>query len=346
LIFVRNPHYWRRDRDGSRLPKLDRLTMPIVSDQNAELLRLQAGQTDLMQGELRPEDYAPLKGAADQGRIRILDVGLSLDTHVLWFNLSPAASRTGRGWWLHDDFRRAVSHAVDRQQFAETVYFGGAAAWNLVSPANRLWYSEDIPRPRFDPAEARRLLAGLRLADTDGDGILQDASGTPVRFTILVQSGITAAEKGTAFLRESLSKVGIGVDVARMELNALIGRWAKSDYDAVFHIMLATDTDPAGNTDFWLSSGSMHMWNPRQEKPSTDWERQVDELMRRQVALTDLAERRRIFAEVQKIVANHNPAMVFAVAQTFVGTSTRVSGITPAVRRPQILWNPDVITVQ
>jgi peptide/nickel transport system substrate-binding protein len=346
LVFVRNPHYWRRDTDGRPLPKLDRVAMQIVSDQNAELLRFQSGQTDLMQGEIRPEDYALLKAAADQGRIRLLDVGLSLDTHMLWFNLSPAASRGGRGWWLREDFRRAISRAVDRTQFAETVYLGGEPAWNLVSPANRVWYSEDIPRPHFDQAEARRLLAGMGLADRDGDGILQDASGTPVRFTILVQSGITDAEKGAAFLRDALAKVGIGVDVAALELNALIGRWAKSDYDAVFHIMLFTDTDPAGNTDFWLSSGSSHMWNPQQQQPATDWERQVDDLMRRQVALTDLSERRRLFAEVQRVVAEHNPALVFAVPRTFVGASTRLSGLTPAVRRPQILWNPDVIAIQ
>ena len=345
LTFGRNPHYWRRGEDGSRLPKADRITLQIVSDQNAELLRLQAGQTDLMQGEIRPEDYAPLKAAADQGRIRLVDVGLSLDTQMLWFNLSASAAGK-RGWWLYDDFRRAISHAVDRKQFAQTVYLGAEPAWSLVSPANRVWYSEDIPRPSYDLAEARRLLAGLELADTNGDGILEDASGTPVRFTVLVQSGITAAEKGAAFLRDALARVGIAVDVARLELNALIGRWAKSEYDAVFHIMLATDTDPAGNTDLWLSSGSSHMWNPNQPKPATAWEARVDELMRRQVALTDLSERRRIFAEVQKIIGEHNPALVFAVPHTFVATSKRLAGLTPAVRRPQILWNPDAITVQ
>ena len=39
LVFARNPHYWRRDEDGVVLPYLDRLTVEIVRDQNAEILR-------------------------------------------------------------------------------------------------------------------------------------------------------------------------------------------------------------------------------------------------------------------------------------------------------------------
>ena len=38
LTFARNPHYWRKDAAGRQLPYLDRLTLEIVPDQNAELL--------------------------------------------------------------------------------------------------------------------------------------------------------------------------------------------------------------------------------------------------------------------------------------------------------------------
>ena len=96
LVFARNPHYWRHGADGARAPALDRLTLEIVPDQNAELLRLQAGQVDLLQSELRPEDYLPVKREADAGRVRLIDVGRSLETHVLWFNLRPGAGGAQR----------------------------------------------------------------------------------------------------------------------------------------------------------------------------------------------------------------------------------------------------------
>ena len=40
LVFSRNPRYWRQDANGTALPYLDRLTVEIIPDQDAELLRL------------------------------------------------------------------------------------------------------------------------------------------------------------------------------------------------------------------------------------------------------------------------------------------------------------------
>src|SRR4029079_12783118 len=45
LIFERNPHYWRRDEHGVPLPYADRLTLELVPQQDAEIVRLQSGQS-------------------------------------------------------------------------------------------------------------------------------------------------------------------------------------------------------------------------------------------------------------------------------------------------------------
>ena len=49
--------------------------------------------------------------------------------------------------------------------------------------------------------------------------------------------------------------------------------------------------------------------------------------------------------EVQRIFVEHQPAIYFVAARIFVGSSTRVGNVTPAVSRPQLLWSPDTITV-
>jgi ABC-type transport system substrate-binding protein len=69
------------------------------------------------------------------------------------------------------------------------------------------------------------------------------------------------------------------------------------------------DTDPAMNLDFWLSSGSRHLWNPNQAKPATEWERRIDEPMLKHAATFDRVERVQLFAEVQRIFAEHMPAV-------------------------------------
>jgi peptide/nickel transport system substrate-binding protein len=346
IVLARNPHYWRRDAAGRSLPYLDRLTLEIVPDQSAELLRLRAGQADLLQSELRPEDYLPVKQDADRGRVRLVDVGPGLDTHMLWFNLTAAAQADGRQWLRRDEFRQAIAHAIDRRQFARTVYLGAAEpAWSPISPANTSWFDPAAPKAAFDPARSRTLLAGLGLHDADGDGRLEDARGEPARFTLLVQKGVAAGEKGAAVLTEALGSLGISIDIVTLDQGALMTRWSRGDYDAIYHLIMATDTDPGGNLDLWLSSGATHLWNPGQKTPATEWERRIDTLMLRQAGSLDGSERRRLFNEVQGLLAEHLPLMVFAVPHVYVATSARLSGGLFAVQRPQVLWDPDTLSV-
>jgi peptide/nickel transport system substrate-binding protein len=348
LIFERNPRYWRKDERGQRLPVLDRLTLEIVPDQNAELLALETGQIDFTQTEVRPEDYATLKKAADEKKIAILDLGVGLDADSFWMNLKPnRPAAVKRPYLLRQELRAAISHAVDRRAFAETVFLGAAVpVYGPITPGNQRWYSPDLPKFDYDPAAARRLLVGLGLADRNGDGILEDRSGAPAGFTILTAKGNTAFERGAEFIAQELKKVGLDAAVAALDSGAAIDRIERGDYDAVYFRFLTTDLDPALNIELWVSSGSAHVWNPGQEKPATDWERQVDELMGRQVTALDHARRKALFDQVQKIVAEQLPMIQFAAPRIYLATSTRVVNATPALLRPSILWNPDTLGVR
>jgi peptide/nickel transport system substrate-binding protein len=348
LVFERNPRYWRKDERGQMLPALDRLTLEIVPDQNAELLALQTGQIDFTQTEVRPEDYATLKKAADQKKIAILDLGPGLDADSFWMNLRPnrpAAAK--RPWLMRQELREAISRAVDRTAFAETVFLGAAVpVYGPITPGNKPWYAPDLPKAGYDTAAARRLLAGIGLSDRNGDGILEDRTGAPAAFTILTSKGTSALERGAEFIAQELKKVGLDVTVAALDGGAAVDRIDRGDYDAVYFRFLTTDLDPALNIELWVSSGSAHLWNPGQAKPATDWERKMDELMVRQVTTLDQAQRKALFDQVQAIVAEQLPMIQFAAPRIYLATSTRVAGATPALLRPSILWNPDPLTVK
>jgi peptide/nickel transport system substrate-binding protein len=349
MVFTRNPHYWRRDASGVQLPYLDRLVLDIVPDQNAEVLRLEAGQSDLMTGEARPEDIAAFRDAAAAGRLQLVDAGVSRDSNLLWINLRPDAKLAPdrRAWLQSEDFRKAISYAVDRRQFVNTVYLGAAVPiWGPVTPSFGVWYVPDLPTYPYDPARARTLLAGLGLADRNGDGMLDDRQGHPVRFSILTQQGVDMRERGAAVIQEQLRKVGVVVDVVSLDQGALFQRFASGDYDAMFYGVETSDSDPASNVAFWLSSGAFHFWNPGQTKPATEWEGRIDDLMRRQVTTIDLGERRALFAEVQRIFAEHVPALYFAAPEIYVAMSPRVANAAPVPWRPQVLWNADVLAVK
>jgi peptide/nickel transport system substrate-binding protein len=345
LVLVRNPHYFRRDDKGVQLPYLDRLTIAIVPDQTTEALRLEAGETDLMvNGEIRPQDYASFKRAADQGRIRLLDVGVGLDPDFLSFNLRPAKQGDTRWSWLgRRELRQAIAWGVDRQAIADTVYLGAAVpVSSVISPGNKTWYFADGPQFRHDPARARELLASIGLRDTNSDGMLEDRSGAPARFSIMSQAGHNR-ERVASMVQQQLRQLGIAIDIVSLDPGALFGRWNAGEYDAMYFGLQASSTDPWLNPEYWLSSGAFHLWNPAQSSPATEWEARIDALMRANAGTPDLARRQQAFAEVQQILAEELPSIYFVAPRLTLATSPRVLNPTPAPQNPQLLWSADTL---
>jgi peptide/nickel transport system substrate-binding protein len=298
--------------------------------------------------ELRPDDYGPVRRAADRGLLRLLDLGVGPDPDAFWFCLKPEAKKNDPRFAFvqRPEFRRAISHAVNREQFAETVFLGAAVPiWGPITPANKPWFSPDVPRYPYDPERAREILRGLGLEDRDGNGVIEDARNTEARFTMITQRGNTALERGSAALRDELAKVGIAMDVAPLELGAMIDRMLKANYDAIYYRPLFTSLDPAVNKDFWLSSGSGHIWNFAQKTPATAWEREIDMLMNEQGTTIDPQRRSALFNEVQRIFAENLPVIYFVAPRLYYAHSTRVSGAQPSVLRPQVLWRADTLSV-
>jgi len=348
IVLARNPRYWRKTPDGGSLPYLDRLVLEIVPEQNAGMLRLEAGALDMLQSELRPDDYVTARKAESQGKLKVIELGVGTDPDAFWFCLKPEAKKNDRRFAFvqRPEFRQALSHAVDREEFARTVFFDEAVPiWGPVTPGNKTWFTPNLSRYSPDLVKARSLLASIGLEDRNGNGIVEAADGTEARFTVLTQRGVSASERGTTLLKERAALIGVALDIMPMEVGAMIDRMLTSNYDAIYMRVLLTSLDPAGNMDLWLSSGQSHFWNLAQKAPATDWERRIDSLMIEQAATVDPARRKQLFDEVQRIFAQNLPVLYFAAPRLFYAHSTRVTGVVPSVLRPPVLWNADSLGV-
>jgi peptide/nickel transport system substrate-binding protein len=348
VVLDRNQKYWRKAENGDALPYIDRLVLEVVPDQNAELLRLQSGATDLTHSELRSDDYIPVRRAEEEGKLTMVELGVAPDADAFWFCLKPEKkARDPRFTFINKrEFRQAISHAVDREAFAQTVFLGEAVPiWGPITPGNRLWFSPNVPRYAYDVARARQLLASIGLEDRNGNGVIEDKAGTEARFTVITQQGIGYYERGTTVLREQAAAVGIALDIVPLEFSAMVTRLLACDYDAIYMRPLTTDLDPAGNLDYWLSSGSAHLWNMHQPKPATEWEQRIDTLMGEQSTTLGLERRREIFNEVQKVLAENAPALYFASPRLYYAHSRRLRGVVPSILRPPVLWNADSFSI-
>ena len=348
IVLARNPHYWRKAADGRALPYLDRLVLEIVPEENAGMLRLEAGALDMLQSELRPDDYLAARRAESKGSLKVVELGVGTDPDAFWFCLKPEAKKNDRRFQFvqRPEFRQALSHAVDREEFARTVFFDEAVPiWGPVTPGNKTWFTPNLARYSPDVAKARSLLASIGLEDRNGNGIVEAADGTEARFTVLTQRGVSASERGTTLLKERAALIGVALDIMPMEVGAMIDRLLTSNYDAIYMRVLLTSLDPGLNMDMWLSSGQSHFWNLAQKAPATEWERRIDMLMTEQAATVDPNRRKQLFDEVQRIFSQNVPVLYFAAPRLFYAHSTRVTGVVPSVLRPPALWNADSLGV-
>lgn len=347
LLFARNPHFFGRDDAGTPLPYLDEIDMAIVPEANTELLRLQSGDADVITNFVSADDLAVLRQSEASGRVRLTDAGPAIDVTTFWFNLRPdAKAAAGRPWLVAPEFRRAISHAVNRQAIVDTVFLGEAIpAYGPVTPGHGDWFVPDLPAAEFDAGRARTLLTSMGLIDRNSDGVLEDDRNQPVRFSVLTRSGQPAFEKTMAVVQEHLRQVGITMDVVPLPANEIITRYTAGDFDAIYFGGRASTRDPVGSLSFWMSSGAFHWWHPGQVTPATPWEARIDELMQQQSVTTDRAMRRRLFDEAQRLLADQMPALWFVAPRAVVAVSGRVRGATPTIFFPPVLWNAERISL-
>ena len=158
------------------------------------------------------------------------------------------------------EFRQAISYGVDREAIVKTVFLGAAEpVHGPITPGNATWYSPAAPTFPYDPAKARTLLAGIGLTDRNGDGMLDDGKGRPVRFSIITQGG-HIRERTATMIQEQLRQLGIGVDIVALDPPSIFGRFG-GDYESIYYGFQAGAMDPAMNLDMWMSGGPGHVWN-------------------------------------------------------------------------------------
>lgn len=334
---ARNPHYWKVDGQGVRLPYIDRLRLEIQQNRDIELIRFRRGEVDVI-NTLDPDAFA---GLALQAPGSVVDAGASLESEMMWFNQSPAAPLPAHklAWFRSTAFRRAVSEAINRADICRIVYRGYARpAEGPISSANRFWFNSGLKPHPYDPASSRRRLEGegFRLQR----GQLHDREGRPVEFSLITNAGNRNREKIAAMIQQDLLPVGIRLNVVTLDFPSLIERITRSfQYEACLLGLTNLDLDPSAQMNVWLSSGAQHQWNPGQKQPATSWEAEIDRLMREQAAETRPGIRKRHFDRVQEIVSREAPFLYLVTKNTLTAISPAVRNASPVALTPQCLWN-------
>jgi peptide/nickel transport system substrate-binding protein len=347
VVLERNPYYWKVDAARHRLPYIDELAFLIVPTEDAEVIRFQAGDLDVLE-KISADNYAVLEREQRGRGYHLFNLGPGLEYDFLFFNLNDLSAKhlptvaKSQEWFRRKEFRQAVSLAIDRDAIVRLVYRGRATPiWTQVTPGNKLWVDPAIPHPARSVEKAAALLRGAGFSRRS-DGTLVDAHGEPVEFSILTNPSNAQRTKMATLIQDDLGQLGMRVHLVSMEFQALMGRVFDSfDYEATLLGLVSGDADPNPEINVWTSTGGTHVWALAESHPLAPWQSELDKLMDAQTTLLDFPKRKEAYDRVQQIVADEDPVICLVSPNILAGAKDGVAGLAPSVMRNYLLWNAE-----
>ena len=321
IVMRRNPYYWKVDEKGNQLPYLNELHYKLSTWADRDVQAV-AGSGDLSNLE-QPENFvASLKRAAQPDAPSRLAFGPRLIGYNLQMNFSAngwgnpdVRSQSVRELNRNEDFRKAVTMALDRKAIGESlvkgpftaIYPGGLSSGSSFYDRNSTVYYP------FDLAGAKAELAKAGLKDTDGDGIVNFPAsvngGKDVEITLLVNNDYTTDKSLAEGLVAQMEKLGL-----RVIINALDGpKRDDANYGGRFDWMVRRNTTELAsvvqNTEQLAPVGPRTSWNHRApESGDLDlmpFEKDMVDIVNKFTTSKDNDERVALMKQFQKISTGH-----------------------------------------
>lgn len=350
VILERNPYYWKMDAKGQRLPYLDQIAVVFAANNDAEALRFESGETDVI-SHLSVANFVALAKYQEGRKFRLYDLGPGFEYNFLFFNLNDLPSgasslKDKQNWFQQVALRQAVAAAIDRDSIIRLVYRGKAYPLSVeVTPGNKQWANRNIPAPARSLERARQLLrqAGFSWGK---DGSLRDKSGKRVSFSILVNAGNAQQTQMATLIQQDLKEIGIEAPPIPLDYHTFLHHiFTSYEYEAAIIKLNDGDSDPNSEMNVLTSHGSAHVWDLTSSH-SPSWQTEIDNLMQKQLIAPNFGERKRAFDQVQELLWQNVPAVFLASPDILVGAKNRIGNFHPAIAGNYTLWNVEQLFIR
>jgi peptide/nickel transport system substrate-binding protein len=299
ITLMKNPNWWGKDKDGSKLPYLDKITIKPIRSSDVRLTNLKTGDAQVM-NNVAGKDVAGVK----------LESSLSYMEKPAYSYDSMIPNRK-EGFVFNDArYIRAVSMSLDRKEILDKVRFGvGAVGYGPIAPTHFAFDPSFKPFEKADPDGAKKLVAEV------GKG--------PLSFEFLVSSGDAVTLQLAQLIQAQLKKADINAQIVQLEFAQILQQQTDKTFKGVALTGWSGRVDPDGNVYDFVVTGKP------QNDPSYS-NKDVDRLMEEQRQSTDQGKRKAALQAAQKIFVLDDPGRIwygFGVSQLLV--NKRVSGLEP-----------------
>jgi peptide/nickel transport system substrate-binding protein len=284
-------------------------------------------------------------------------LGLSLNTNYIVFNQHPGVDPQTKQpfvpphklkWFQDRRFRRAMSHAVDRENLVKLLLDGkGGAIYGETTKANKTWYAETTTFP-YDVAKANALLDEAGFAKRDKDGVRIDADGHRVSIEMMTNVENDTRVKVIAQIKNDWAAVGVEGVLHPVNFNELVAQL--EDGHKWESIVLGWGSgvppDPLNGKNIILSSARLHVWYPQQEKPCNEWEAACDAIVNEMSSEIDEGKRRVLWAKFLQMQAEEQPIIYLYASNAYAASKPRVKNLRASVLRPSTNWNVEELWLE
>lgn len=230
---VRNPYYWKVDEEGNQLPYIDRLVFDVFDSAEVIAFRAAAGNISYQDRHF-DHDFRPLLAEAmEDYNFSLIDV-TSTDMNTLLFNFNHIhPDEQMREIFTDINFKAGLSHAMNREEIIELVYFGQGEPSQASPREGSPYYHEELATQYldFDVDLANEYLDEV-LPETDAEGNRLGPDGTPFTFDVDVATDRSVEHARVLELVQAhWSEVGITMEIQAMDRDLRNERRDAGEFD-------------------------------------------------------------------------------------------------------------------
>ncbi len=219
--------------------------------------------------------------------------------------------------------RKAIAHAVDKQQMVDVITLGTAIpGWSILTLDHGDWYNTEVQDIPYDVEEANRILDEAGYVDTDGDGIRNWSDGSNMEYRLYSGDDMSAGPRVLEMFGSWLDEIGIATDQQVLPLETVISLFPAYDFDFLFWGWGWGGGDP----DFPLSCFTCNQTGDGGWNDAGYCNPEFDALYTAQARETDHERRKEIVWEAQELFFNDLPYIVFHYDVNLMALNTEKFG--------------------
>lgn len=242
VVVHANKNYW----NGS--PKFGTVNVICFQDGDTMSMAMQNGELDACANL----GYDTVPTFRNNRNFKI-DSAATSRSYMFMFNTQDEALSEG-------NVRKAVSMAINKQGFVNTLMNGYGAVAQLCFPESYAFGDSKVQGPQYDTEQAKALLAQAGWADTDGDGYV-DKNGKNLELSWVTYRNRLELPLLAESAQASLKEIGIKVNIDDRESNAIITDVSKNFDIYSWAVVTAPYADGLTFFNELLNNYSIHGWS-------------------------------------------------------------------------------------